>query len=139
MRSGFVVYRKNRVVIGLCGSDDDGHEPSGDHLLGTCRIMIAVMQAMRRERATPAVVTVASTCLFVRPFLAPTCRCGDCSFGSLILVRPLKAREAAPGDTGTGDGGDLWAVPVRVDSAGPLPLSQARILHFALLGTRVIV
>ncbi|CAN0205558.1 unnamed protein product, partial [Ectocarpus sp. 12 AP-2014] len=47
--------------------------------------------------------------------------CGDCSFGSLILVRPLKAREAAPGDTGSGDGGDLWAVPVRVDSAGPLP------------------
>ncbi|CAM9110528.1 unnamed protein product [Ectocarpus sp. 6 AP-2014] len=63
--------------------------------------------------------------------------CGDCSFGSLILVRPLKAREAAPGDTGSGIGGDLWAVPVRVDSAGPLPLSQARILHFTLLGARV--
>eukprot|EP00752_Nemacystus_decipiens_P008787 g7841.t1 len=49
--------------------------------------------------------------------------CGDCSFGSLILVRPLKAREAF-GDESSG--GDVWAVPVRVEAAGPLPLSQVK-------------
>lgn len=49
-------------------------------------------------------------------------RCGDCSFGSLVLIRPLKTREAL-GDPG---GRDLWAVPVRVEAVGPLPLSQAR-------------
>eukprot|EP00903_Cladosiphon_okamuranus_P006275 g6157.t1 len=50
--------------------------------------------------------------------------CGDCSFGSLVLVRPLKAREAL-GDHPSGSG-DLWAVPVRVEAAGPLPLSQVK-------------
>ena len=72
-------------------------------------------------------------------------RCGDCSFGSLLLVRPLKAREVACGSGGGGGSrsddsvreegggggggrgggeGGLWAVPVRVEAAGPLPFSQ---------------
>ncbi|CAM9484766.1 unnamed protein product [Discosporangium mesarthrocarpum] len=65
--------------------------------------------------------------------------CGDCCFGSLVNIRPLRAYEAPqpelvgsgkPGGghvAGTGiRGGDLWAVPVRVEAVGPLPLSQVR-------------
>ncbi|CAN0042511.1 unnamed protein product, partial [Laminaria digitata] len=59
--------------------------------------------------------------------------CGDCSFGSLLLVRPLMAHEVAGGSGGGGDScsddvvdGGLWAVPVRVEAAGPLPLSQVK-------------
>ncbi|CAN0102341.1 unnamed protein product, partial [Hapterophycus canaliculatus] len=51
--------------------------------------------------------------------------CGDCSFGSLILVRPLRTGEAFSGDCGS-ESSDVWAVPIRVEAAGPLPLSQVK-------------
>ncbi|CAN0394529.1 unnamed protein product [Ascophyllum nodosum] len=55
--------------------------------------------------------------------------CGDCLFGSLVLVRPIKMREVVVGKcTGVGRAGnpDIWAVPIRVEASGPLPLYQVR-------------
>ncbi|CAM9412539.1 unnamed protein product [Choristocarpus tenellus] len=54
--------------------------------------------------------------------------CGDCSFGSLVNIRPLRAYEASSGKSR----GDLWAVPVLIEAAGPLPLSQVRTRMLAL-------
>lgn len=58
--------------------------------------------------------------------------CGDCSFGSSIMVRPLRMREVQANAASTrgeksAGGGALWAVPVKVEAAAPLPLSQVKL------------